>query len=231
MAASYYLPVLRMASEQAGFRTNPVVFRGNQSNDDPDLFRMVTVMSSPESGVLIAVSKADQNGDQDGNTPMTRTFAYGETVMFSTPAEHNGSMFQFWLRNGIPFSTNPSIEISVLSDLVLHAIYIPPLPTHVNVVIRSHNPESGVPIMITTPDIDGQQDGTTTMLRVFENGTTVTFIAPATHGSSRVFKQWILDGVPLTTNASVQFVFLQDREIIAEYRTDPQPQGWLMLVR
>ncbi|MDW8319846.1 MAG: S8 family serine peptidase [Armatimonadota bacterium] len=87
--------------------------------------------SDPDSGVAIAVSPNDINAQGDGSTPFKRVYDGGTQVTLTAPATApNDNVFIKWVRNGVDFSTNRSITLTMNADYTLTAVYefISPVP-------------------------------------------------------------------------------------------------------
>ncbi len=89
----------------------------------PVLTRTLTVSSTPVSGVPISVSPSDTNGLGNGSTQFTRLYNDSTSVSLSAPTTAGGNNFQKWQRDGVDWSTNTSITISVDADRVFTAVY------------------------------------------------------------------------------------------------------------
>ncbi|MEY2408003.1 MAG: hypothetical protein QOF48_673, partial [Verrucomicrobiota bacterium] len=84
--------------------------------------------------------------------------------------------------------------------------------------VGSLNPASGVGITVSTPDINGAQNGTTLFTRVYGNGSIVTLTAPLTAPNGNTFVRWVLDGVNQTAGQATLAVTLgADHTAIAVY--------------
>jgi lysophospholipase L1-like esterase len=85
--------------------------------------RTLTIASSPVSGVPIVISPNDSEGNGGGTTQLTRVYELGDPVSLSAPEEIANGGFVKWLRNGVDFSTDPSINITVDSGATFTAVY------------------------------------------------------------------------------------------------------------
>jgi hypothetical protein len=94
----------------------------------PELFILDVYSENPDAQVGITISNPDYYDRADGMTDFRRQYEFGETVSLTAPATAGGNVFQYWLRNGVPFSTSPSITVQMLSDLQLTAVYLSPVP-------------------------------------------------------------------------------------------------------
>jgi hypothetical protein len=61
----------------------------------------LTVQSQPASGASITVSPTDGNGQGNGATPFTRTYATGTAVTLTPAASFNGLPFMNWTLDGV----------------------------------------------------------------------------------------------------------------------------------
>lgn len=87
--------------------------------------------TDPDSGVAITVTPNDINGQGDGSTPFTRVYDGGVQVTLTAPATApNDNVFIKWVRNGVDFSTNRTITLTMDGDYNLLAVYefISPVP-------------------------------------------------------------------------------------------------------
>lgn len=88
--------------------------------------RTLTVSSSnPDAGVHVAVSPDDNNGDSDGNTVFTRVYSSNTTVTLTADPMAGGNVFEKWQSNGVDFSTNLAVNVTMDQDYMLTAVYIP----------------------------------------------------------------------------------------------------------
>jgi lysophospholipase L1-like esterase len=137
--------------------------------------RSLSVQSSPESGVTIAVSPSDNDGAGAGNTPFSREYSNGSSVTLTAPALASGRTFQKWVRNGADYDTSPSTSILLDADHTLLAVYVDDAPSI-----------SAAPLDLTATV-----------------GTTATFSVSAS-GTAPLGYQWRRDGADITgANASV----------------------------
>ena len=188
--------------------------------------RRLTINSSnPDADVPITINIPDNNGLQDGNTSLNRFYDFGTNVTVEAPlVAPNGNTFTGWFRSGVLVSTNPTLTVSMLSDINLTAAYASP-PPDVILSVGSDRPNSGVDIMVSTPDNDGLTDGTTAFTRRYTLGTNTTVTAPPVAPNGNEFRRWLLNGSPLTTNLTVYVELLANTELIAVYRPpDPPPR-------
>ena len=196
----------------------------------PSTFDLTVRSDNPDRNVTVAIGTPDVLGRTDGNTLFVRTYNPGETTTVTAPqVSPDGTVFQHWLRNGVIFSSNLSLTVSMLADLELTAVYGPPAPVNRSLVVRSVNPDEGVPIQITPDDTRSLGDGDTGLLRIYPDGATVTVTAPATAGTN-TFRQWILNGVPISTNLTETILMSQDHELIAVYGPPVTPQQRVLTV-
>jgi len=74
---------------------------------------------------------------------------------------------------------------------------------------------SGVGIVVSTADANNLQNGLSNFKRVYADGASVTFTAPA-GGGGTCFQRWVLNGAPLAVNP-VTVSMSQDHVLVAEY--------------
>ena len=95
---------------------------------------VLTVGSSPSSGVPINVSPNDNGGLGNGTTQFTRTYPQFVTVTLTAPMNGGGNnFFVKWQRNGVDVTTNRTTSVNMNSNQTMTAVYItlppPPAPT------------------------------------------------------------------------------------------------------
>ena len=184
---------------------------------------LVVESLNPDAGVAIALSPADVNGLGSGVTPgITRIYLRGTVVRLTAPAfAPNGNVFRRWLRNGAPYSTSTSVNITLASDTVMTAVYEQAPVTRV-LTVRSSNPSTGVPITVSPSDLNTNGNGVTRFTRFYQDGTSVTLTAPLTAGSNR-FQKWQMDGVDYSWVRTVTVLMDADHTLMAIYVYVPTP--------
>ncbi len=75
------------------------------------------------TGTTMSVSPNDSYGKGGGNTDFTRAFLDGTVVSLSAPATAGSLSFQKWYQDGVVYSTNTSIGVTMNSDHRLFALY------------------------------------------------------------------------------------------------------------
>lgn len=150
---------------------------------------VLTVSSTPVTGVAVTVAPVDQNGQSNGVTNFTRTYAPGQVVTLSAPANFNGEVFSNWTVNGVSQTTGQTtIRVPMVNNENAVAIYTTP---NVTLTVNSTNPNSGVAIKASPLDLVGLGGGTTSFKLTYANLTNVTLTAPATAGGN-VFDHWLV---------------------------------------
>ncbi len=198
--------------------------------EPPPTVNLTVRSQNPDEDVTIAVSTPDVQSRTDGDTTFTRTYNQGTLVTLTAPATApNNAPFVQWLLNGVPFSLDNQIAIEMLSDQELTAVYGDPPPPRRSLVVRSVNPDSDVPIAVSPHDVTNLGNGSTAFQRIYDDGESVTVSAPATAGTNS-FRQWILNGDPLTTNLTTDVLMSQDHELIAVYGPPVEPQQRVLTV-
>ena len=92
----------------------------------PVALRTLNVASSnPNSGVSINLFPNDIHNRGGDATQFTRTYNPMATVTLAAPATAGGNSFQKWQRNGVDFSTNPIIDVTMdLFTVNMTAVYV-----------------------------------------------------------------------------------------------------------
>jgi hypothetical protein len=99
---------------------------------------VLTVQSSPYSGIGITVSPTDNNGNGDGNTNFTRTYDSGKAVSLTAPSSFSGAGFIKWTVDGKDYS-NRAIELTMDSNHTAVAYYETSSPPEISVNRTSLN--------------------------------------------------------------------------------------------
>jgi hypothetical protein len=85
----------------------------------------LTVASvNPASGVAITVSPNDTSGLGNGTTQFTRTYNLNTVVSLTAPATASGNSFQKWQRDGVDFSSNQAVNVTMDANHTMTAVYI-----------------------------------------------------------------------------------------------------------
>jgi hypothetical protein len=84
---------------------------------------------NPSSGVGITVSPVDNGGLGNGTTQFSRIYNHNALVDLTAQATTGSNTFQKWQRDGVDFSTNTGIQVTVDAEHTLTAVYSAPAPT------------------------------------------------------------------------------------------------------
>jgi uncharacterized protein YraI len=101
---------------------------------------------------------------------------------------------------------------SVQDYLILVTVY--------NLNVASSNPNSGVYVYVGPNDILQHAHGTTSFLRYFDTGTSVTLIAPLTAGANN-FQKWQRNGSDFSFSTTVNFAMSGNYTLTAVYAAPP----------
>ncbi len=156
------------------------------------------VQSTGVAGVPITIDVTDMDGRKNGSTTLQRRFVANQAYELTAPATRtSGStnyVFERWTYTVSPGGTvfNGAIgdttltqsSIGGLDDLCI-ANYVP----RRTLTIQSANPTSGVSITVTPDDINGNGNGSTSFVRYYRDGESVTLTAPASNGFNP-FERW-----------------------------------------
>jgi hypothetical protein len=117
-------------------------------------------------------------------------------------------IYSAWVQNKAGRSYS---QIAELSLAVLHTL-----------TVASRDPDSGVTVTVSPVDNNGQAGSTTQFTRVYYKGTEVTLSAKQSVGSNE-FKQWLANGVPVSTEPTVTVTMDYDRTLRAVYELKHEP--------
>src|SRR5208283_2165804 len=152
---------------------------------------ILTVQSSPNSGVTINANKADNNSNSSGATTFTLTYNASTTnVILTAPAtDLSSNAFNSWTGCDSTNSGARTCTINNMSaDKTVTANYTI-VTTHILTVQSS--PNSGVTINANKADNNSNSSGATTFTLTYNASTTnVVLTAPATDLSSDLFSSW-----------------------------------------
>ena len=177
--------------------------------------RTLTVGSeNPNSGVSITVSPNDNSNLGSGATPFSRIYNLNTIVTLTAPASAGGNAFYKWQRNGVDFSINPTVSLTMNSNYTMTAVY------GTRTLTISSNPNSGVSITVTPNDTNNQGNGTTGFSRIYNVNTIVTLTTPATAGAN-IFQKWQRNGVDFSFTQSISVTMDHDYQLMAVYVSPP----------
>ncbi|MEO5917529.1 MAG: Ig-like domain-containing protein [Luteolibacter sp.] len=132
--------------------------------------QVLSVTSSPTSGASVIVTPADLNGVSSGDTAFNRVYANGASVNLTAPLTHGGTAFVKWQKNGVDYSTNAGISVTMDGNHALNAVYLPGNTAPV-AVADSYSVNQDTPLVVVAPgllanDTDGQMDSLTAVANV-----------------------------------------------------------------
>ncbi|MGE5341218.1 MAG: leucine-rich repeat domain-containing protein [Candidatus Omnitrophota bacterium] len=174
----------------------------------------LNIQSMPDTGISIAVSPVDRNGQGNGITNFTRSYTSGTLVFLTAPATVGTKVFSKWAVNSVDYFSQ-TIPVTMNENKTAVAIYVDAVYT---LSVQS-TPDTGVSITVSPTDQNGQGSGSTNFTRTYVSGTTVTLTAPgeiiASGGTAsgavryKIFSKWTVDGVdyfsqtiPVTMNGN-----------------------------
>ena len=90
-----------------------------------DTHTLTVASSNPSSGVAIAVSPNDRNGQGNGTTQFTRSYRNSTSITLTAPATASGNTFQKWQRDGSDYSTNRTITFTLIRNrtMIIFALF------------------------------------------------------------------------------------------------------------
>jgi hypothetical protein len=185
----------------------------------PTVTHTLTLTSSnPDGGVTITVSPPDNDRQGSGVTPFTRTYSDKMVVTLTAPRTAGGNSFKKWQRNGVDYSSDTQINITVDATWELKAFYEKITVTRTLNVISS-NPngwDDGAVVTVTPDDKNAQGSGTTPLVRYYSNNTVVTLI-PTWFVEGNNFLYWEINGVPYVDSLVAAVTMDMDYTLIAHY--------------
>ncbi len=90
--------------------------------------RTLTITSSPNNGVAITVSPADNNGASNGTSGFVRIYSEGAVVNLTAPATFGANVFQKWQKDSVDLGNSVSTSVTIDADHTLNAVYVPAGP-------------------------------------------------------------------------------------------------------
>ncbi|MBT7702509.1 MAG: hypothetical protein HN700_19645, partial [Verrucomicrobia bacterium] len=177
----------------------------------------------PIGGVVVSVAPTDLNGETTGATVFQRTYEQGTTATLTAPATAEGDVFQYWEREGTPVSTNQTVNVELLTDVSMTAVYGTPLVVEeLTLTVRSEGPDGPLSTLIpdVTQDNNADASGTTSFGRFYNTGTEVSIRAPGT-SDSFVFDHWEVDGTRVTNDQLLELTLLSHVTVTAVYVEAP----------
>jgi uncharacterized protein (DUF1330 family) len=99
---------------------------------------ILSVQSSPDPGIAITVTPADQNGKGNGTTNFTRDYTSGTIITLTAPSKFNESEFIKWTVEGIDY-TEKTIQVTMDGNHTASVYYETPLPPVIGVSRRVIN--------------------------------------------------------------------------------------------
>ncbi len=166
---------------------------------------------NPGNGVYVSISPS-QFGQGDGSTPFTQSRARHTGVTLTAPATAGGNSFQKWQQDGVDFSTNATISITMDADHTLTAVYAPPVPLTVAKAGTGSGRLTSTPIGL---------DCGATCSASFDYNASVTLTATPALGS--VFTGWSGEGC--TGTGTCTLTMTQARNVTATFTL----AGWVSI--
>ena len=187
---------------------------------------MLTVDSTnPSSGVAITVAPADNNSATNGTTSFTRTYNSGSSVTLTAPATSGSDPFVSW--TGCTSTSTVTCTVSLNANTTVTANYTTPPVTFV-LTADSTNPASGVAIGVTPADNNSATNGTTSFMRTYNSGTSVTLTALATSGTN-TFSSWT--GCTTSSTVTCTVTLNANTTVTANYTVvTPPPTTYMLTV-
>ncbi|MBM4403272.1 MAG: T9SS type A sorting domain-containing protein [Candidatus Cloacimonetes bacterium] len=129
--------------------------------------------SDPASGAVISIHPPDNTSQNDGTTPFVRIYPHNTQVTLIAAQIAGNNFFKHWKEGDTIITTGPSVTIPLYTNRTITAVYSIPYPVF-RVAVASLNPNEGVAIQVSPPDLTGQASGTTPFTRKYNQGLTIT---------------------------------------------------------
>lgn len=190
---------------------------------------LVVLTADVNQPVTVDFSPADNYGYGAGTTPCERLYyPSANPLVTAAPTNASGQVFKKWQLDGADYSTSLTASVSMAASHLLVAVYAPPDPEPPptwTLAVSSANPNSGVDIAVTPPDINTNGTGVTFFTRTYTNGTVVTLTAPADIGIGH-FAKWQRGGADYATNPAITITMSTNITLTAVYA----PAVWTLSV-
>ncbi len=151
----------------------------------------LNVDSAPLPGVAVIVTPVDVNGQASGITPFGRIYASGANVTLIAPATDGVNDFDRWTVNGVDRPAGQTSIVVAMTETVAAVANYPEPAYTLNI---SSSPANGAFVLVTPPDNNGLNSGTTPFSREYNPGTVALLQAPAFFGDED-FLHWVVNGV------------------------------------
>jgi hypothetical protein len=160
----------------------------------PPTTYVLTVDSiNPASGVAITASPADNNKLTGGMTSFPLTYNSGTTVMLTAPFTSGSNTFSSWTGcTSTSTGTGTSAPICTVmlgANTTVTANYTAPAASTYVLTVNASGTSGGVAIDVSAADNNGDTNGTTSFMRTYNAGKTVTLSAPSMAGGNS-FENW-----------------------------------------
>lgn len=144
----------------------------------------LTINSTPATDIPITVSPNDNSGAGDGLTNFTRTYTVANktAVTAIAPATASGNPFSDWTGcDSVGGTGNRTCTIVITNNKTITAHYT---TIAVNRTLTINSTPSGIPMIVSPNDINGNGNGTTPFTRTYADNAPLTITAPLTSGTS-----------------------------------------------
>lgn len=192
-----------------------------RQGDSPTMATL-NVISTPAAGIPVTVDRLDRNGQQNGTTNFTRTYAPYQGMTWNAPTtwvvNSANYVFDRWVWNGTPQPPGVrDLVINSLGGVTSHTLEARYIPLRV-LLVDSVNPTLGVPITATR-DYQGNTGGNTSFNLFYLDGTRYTLTAPSSFNGAPI-DRWLVDGVPQAANAAtITWTGRNDHRFTVRYKT------------
>lgn len=138
-------------------------------------------------------------GTGGGISPPSNWYNNGQNVQIEATPNDNYN-FANWTGSGTGSYTGTNNPATVtMNGPITQTASFAPIATTRTLTVASSSPSSGINIIVSPNDNNGQGNGTTQFSRTYDKDKTVTLIAPSAAGGNN-FQKWSRNGVDWSTN-------------------------------
>ena len=109
------------------------------------IYTLTVNTTNPSSGVAITVNTADLNGHQNGNSPLSLSYASGTNVILTAPSTSGSNPFSGW--SGCNTTSSVTCNVTVNANTTVTAVYN--VPSQITVSPATGNVTIGQPQQFT----------------------------------------------------------------------------------
>ncbi|MHC1708032.1 MAG: carboxypeptidase regulatory-like domain-containing protein [Bacteroidales bacterium] len=176
------------------------------------LYEVKFQSENPTTGVPVMVTQ-DFYGLPGANTSFTRYFIEMSEITLSAPLTHGTKTFLHWKKNNVIVPGGNVLQETITGNTTYTAVY----GLLLTITVSSLNPESGVTIAVSPPDINNESNGPTQFTRTYPGGVKCTLVAPPTSSEGN-FLRWTKNNNFFSYDDTIKPVVIGNDVFTAEYQ-------------